>query len=154
MKYKYPLVIAAIVVIAGSGWFFGMHKTSKKNSTAKIQGAVSRPTPHTAAPSTNNGTANNGGAVDNNGSVNNNLPPESKWSSSANGAITLQQPYDAQDIKPGDTISGLAKVNSVSFLLKDDSVGIIAQGNLKVVNGKFSGTLQFTPHASTGKLEV
>ncbi|MGH7195069.1 MAG: hypothetical protein ACREJM_16270, partial [Candidatus Saccharimonadales bacterium] len=70
------------------------------------------------------------------------------------GNITLQLPSPNSTIKTGDSITGLAKVSTVQFILTDNSVGMIAQGNLKVVNGKFSGTLQFTPHSSSGKLEV
>jgi hypothetical protein len=42
----------------------------------------------------------------------------------------------------------------VQFILTDNSVGLIAQGTLTVVNGKFSGMLQFTPHSNSGKLEL
>jgi cytoskeletal protein RodZ len=104
-------------------------------------------------PSANN-SSNQGGTTTQNSQATNKLPPSSEWTSSSNGDITLQQPIATAIISPGDTISGLANVSTVQFILTDNSVGLIDQGTLNVANGEFSGTLQFTPHSSTGTLQV
>jgi hypothetical protein len=158
---NWTTVIAVIALLAIASVF--AYKWNHKD-TADIKPVVkgtpstsaSAPTPtSTPAPST---TATNptgqGGAVDNNGKTTDTIPPSSEWTSSTSGDITLQQPTNNSTISSGDTISGLANTSTVSFILKDTSAGVIAQGSLNVVNGKFSGTLQFTPHSSTGSLEV
>ncbi len=150
-------LLVILLVVLGALLYLHNHKKSpnlaaNQSSQTPVKGTTSKPTPHQAA--TNNGVSNQGGVIDHNGKTSSTLPPASLWVSSTSGAITLQQPSPNTVVHPGDSLSGLAKVSSVQFILKDDSVGLIAQGNLAVVNGKFSGTLQFTPHAKTGKLEV
>lgn len=157
---KKDLIIAllAIVLIAGGSviYFHYFHKKSLNlaisDKNAPVVGIKSTPT----APqlSTSNGATSQGGVVSNNGQTTGSLPPSSDWVSSANDNITLQQPSANSTLASGDEISGLANVSNVEFILTDNSVGQIAQGSLNVVNGKFSGTLQFTPHASTGTLQV
>jgi hypothetical protein len=150
-----------VIVIAVGGVLLWVRHHDKKNlnlATSKssqnpVKGATSKPTPHQAT-TTNSNPTGQGGVVDKNGQTSGSLPPSSQWVASASGNITLQQPSPNTTVKSGDTLSGLAKVSSVQFILTDNSVGLIAQGNLNVVNGKFSGTLQFTPHAGSGKLEV
>jgi len=156
-KKLYIVIIIIILVIAA---FITYEEVHKKPAT-KIIVTGTKSTPATAptqssvpSSTTTPSTTNNGGATDNNGQTTGTLPPSSQWSSSSNGDITLQQPTNASTIKSGDTISGIANTSTVSFILKDNQVGVIAQGNLDVVNGKFSGTLQFTSHGSTGSLEV
>jgi len=156
---KLLLGLLVIVVAVGTVLLWVRHHDKKNlnlaannSSQTPVKGATSKPTPHQAT-TTNNPTGQ-GGVVDKNGQTSGSLPPSSQWVSSTSGNITLQQPSPNTTVKSGDTLSGLAKVSSVQFILTDSSVGLIAQGNLSVVNGKFSGTLQFTPHAGSGKLEV
>lgn len=152
-----------IIVLVAGGIVLYIHQHDKKslnlaankNNKGVVQGTTSKqsqqPTQHQVV--TNNNTGQ-GGVVDQNGQTSGSLPPSSQWVSSTSGDITLQQPSPNTTVQSGDTLSGLAKVSNVQFILSDNSVGLIAQGNLNVVNGKFSGTLQFTPHSSSGKLEV
>lgn len=129
--------------------------TNKPSSIGTPSSPSTAPTPSSVPSiSISTSTTNSGGVVDTNGQTIGTLPPSSEWTSSSSGDITLQQPTNGSTIQSGDTISGLADTSTVSFILKDNSVGVIAQGSLNVVNGKFSGTLEFTPHANSGSLEV
>ncbi|HEV2402957.1 MAG TPA: hypothetical protein VGS08_02030 [Candidatus Saccharimonadales bacterium] len=140
------LVIATILIL---GWYF-LYRSSPA-PTIKVKGTKSTPT---APQLPTNTTGNNTGGITNQKVNTPTLPPSSDWVSSSNGDITLQEPSSGTLFKSGDPIVGLARVNSVQFILTDNTVGLIAQGNLSVDNGKFSGTVQFTPHANSGKLEV
>jgi hypothetical protein len=79
---------------------------------------------------------------------------QSTWITSASGEITVQQPVANSVLLNGDYLVGTAKVNIVSYTLIDDRVGVVSQGSLNVVNGKFSGSILFTPHSSGGRLDV
>jgi hypothetical protein len=152
------LVIIAAGVTFGSIKYHNDNLKTKNNlavtnpkSVIKIKAATSTPQAPTVA---SNNTLNPGGVVDKSGQNSGTLPPSSDWVSSASGDITLQQPSPNTTVQNGDIISGTANVSSVSFILTDNSVGLIDQGNLNVVNGKFSGLLEFQPHSSNGKLQV
>jgi hypothetical protein len=154
-----PVFIGIIIVLiaVAMGFYFHQKNTDKSNLAGNIgktpvTGTTSKPT-GVQLP-TNTSAGQSGGVVDNNGQTNGNLPPSSQWVSSSSGNITLQQPSPNSVVKSGDTLSGTAKVSNVQFILTDNSIGLIAQGNLNIINGKFSGKLQFTPHSNNGKLEV
>jgi len=161
-KKKLLLGLLIIVLVVG-GVALYIHQHDKKNLNLAANkgnktvavGTTSKPTqqPTQHQVATNNNTSQ-GGVVDQNGQTGGSLPPSSQWVSSTSGDITLQQPSANTTVQSGDTLSGLAKDSNVQFILTDNSVGLIAQGNLNVVNGKFSGILKFTPHSNSGKLEV
>lgn len=96
-----------------------------------------------------------GTAVDNQGQATTPVTTNpGQWAISNSGQLTLKQPVAQATLKSGDDLSGSAKVSRVQYRLKDNQVGVIAQGFLNVINGNFSGTLQFTSHASSGRLDV
>ena len=144
--------IVAILEATNTTYFFNTPTTINEDKKSPVTASTSKPTAHQLPTTTDN--TRSGGITDQHGQTGVALPPSSQWVSSSSGNVTLQQPSSNTVIKSGDTLSGLAKVSTVQFILVDDSVGQIAQGSLSVVNGKFSGILQFTPHASSGKLEV
>lgn len=150
--YVIYIIVLAIVVAGAVGVYIHNRDTADKNDTKPFvaKGTQSTPTPPAVAGS----NLTSGGAVNTNGNTTSTLPPASEWTTSSGGQITLQQPTNNATLSTGDTISGLAKVSTVQFVLTDNSVGQIAQGNLNVVNGKFSGTISFTAHSSTGNLEL
>jgi hypothetical protein len=78
----------------------------------------------------------------------------SQWTSSASGVITVKSPTPNATLKDDSLISGSAKVGSVHYRLNDNKVGVIAQGELGVVNGNFSGTLHFTSHGTGARLDI
>jgi hypothetical protein len=151
------LIVAAIVTFGSIKYHDDNLKTknnlavTKPQSVIKIKASTSTPQSPTVASNT---SSNPGGVVDKNGQTTGSLPPSSDWVSSASGAITLQQPSPNTTVQDGDTISGTASVSNVSFILTDNSVGLIDQGNLNVVNGKFSGLMEFQAHSSSGKLQL
>lgn len=156
-KKKLILGFLVIVLVAAGGLLYHQHQKKNLNLAASkkqspVKGTTSKPTPHQVPTTPNNNRQ--GGVIDKSGQTTSALPPSSQWVSSSSGNITLQLPSPNSIVRSGDTISGLAKVSGIQFILKDDAVGVISQGNLSVVNGKFAGTMQFTPHSNTGKLEV
>lgn len=103
---------------------------------------------------TGSGTGNQGGAIDQKG-----IPPSESSStgspvSSESGAITLTQPTDGNSLTDGSIIYGSSSLSSVQYRLVDSETGVLAQGSLTVVDGKFSGKLQFKPQSSFGKLSL
>jgi len=74
---------------------------------------------------------------------------------SASGDLTVQTPAKSALITPGDTLSGTTKSSAkVQYRIIDGTVGVLGQGSLDVVNGAFSGTLQFKARASSGRIDV
>ena len=144
---KLIIFILVLVVILGV-YLYHAHNnntvTSKKNDSSKTSPstkAINVPTPKS-------------GVIDNNGNTTGSIPPASEWFASSNGNITLQQPVSNSTIQSGVTISGLANVDQIGYVLTDSSVGLISQGTLSVVGGKFSGNLTFVAHSNTGTLQV
>ncbi len=82
------------------------------------------------------------------------IPPQSQWNYSQNDVITLQYPTTTSDFLNGQPIVGLSSISPVNFILIDSSVGQIASGTLTVTNGKFDTPIEFTPHSSTGVLQI
>jgi len=81
-------------------------------------------------------------------------PPQSQWVKSADGSITLYAPAKDATLTSGDSLSGASSLERVSFRLIDDVSGVIAQGSLSVVNGKFSGKFSFSTTGTSGRLDV
>lgn len=155
---KLLLGLFVLVLVAGGAILYVRHHDKKSanlavghGSNATVKATPSTPTQHKQSAENNTGQ---GGIIDQKGQTGSSLPPSSEWAASASGNIVLQQPVANSVVKSGDTLSGTAKVGSIRFILKDDSVGLIADGSLSVVNGKFSGKLEFTPHSKKGSLEV
>jgi hypothetical protein len=120
------------------------HKKSSDNHTSQT------------ANSANSNSNQQGGATDTSETTTDTtiVTNQSDWTPSASGVITLQQPIDGATLKTGDTIRGIATVESIQYRLEDNRMGVIAQGNLSVVDGKFSGILQFTPKGTNGTLDI
>lgn len=161
-----PLSILVLIVVAGLITFSIYHYDSKKSKTIahlstssqqKISSTPSSPSSQptkSSSPSSVTSTSTPGGVVDENGQSSGSLPPQSDWTTSSSGTITLQEPTANATLTSGQSLVGLAKVNKVNFALYDSSTGLIDQGGLNVVNGKFSGDMNFTAHATTGILQV
>jgi hypothetical protein len=146
--------VVLLLVLAVALFLVQRHYRKPKSAPATTtrSSAANQPSQNTPSPAPTK--ANPGGVVDKNGQVSGSVPPASQWTTSTSGNITLQQPAAGSIVQTGDTISGLAKVSTVQFILTDNSVGLIDQGTLNVVNGKFAGTLAFAVQSDGGKLEV
>ncbi|HEY5152501.1 MAG TPA: hypothetical protein VII55_00855 [Candidatus Saccharimonadales bacterium] len=156
------LVIVAAAVILGvleatntTHFFHGKHTAYTAPSNSQ---AIKQLPPQPAA---NNGekksspssTINQGTATDNHG-VSTVTTPSSEWTTSASGLLTVQQPAPNSTIKTGAVLSGTAKLDQVQYRLTDDKVGVVSQGTLSVVGGKFSGSINFQAYGSSGRLDV
>lgn len=80
-------------------------------------------------------------------------PDESLWSKSANGSLVVYSPTQNTTLTSGQSISGSSTSNRVSFRLMDNITGVISQGSISVVNGKFSGTFNFSSKATEGRVD-
>ena len=167
--FRFPLILIVMLVLAGLT-FGGLelthtiHVFDKTPQTTKIV-TVGKPvappaqtttTPTTSQPSqSSSSTANSqpSGATDNNGST---VPstPSNDWATSATGYITVKSPLANSTIQTGAVLAGSAEVDQISYTLIDNVVGVISQGQLNVVNGNFSGTMNFQPHGTGGRLDV
>lgn len=91
--------------------------------------------------------------VDSNGwidsSVNTNNPTKS-----ASGEIEVYAPAMNSLLKSGYTIAGSSSLQRVSYRIIDNVSGMIASGELSVVNGKFSGKINFNTTANEGRLDI
>lgn len=73
---------------------------------------------------------------------------------SSTKAITLSSPTDGAKIVNGSVVSGMATVGVVYYRIKDDIRGVIGQGTLSVIDGKYSGVLAVSSSGAEGTFEV
>ena len=163
-KSKKPSILAlsvvAVVIISGLIYAFMTDRSpfskagdnsAKTTSTAEsAQSDFSDGDdrqPQVTTPKTEGTVSDNNGAV---GSV----PSSSQWSSSKSGAVTAYSPAKNSKVTNGSAISGSATGSRVSFRIIDNVSGVISQGELSVVGGKFSGTLSFSTTATEGRLDL
>lgn len=163
-KKKYWLITTGILLLLLAGgavywWHFVRTPATKQitkagnfSSNNAPANSANNPAPK-KSPTSSNTQRTISGSTDTNGQATANTN-SSQWITSASGNITVEQPIANATIQSGTTLSGTAKVSTVNYRLVDDSVGVISEGTLNVVNGKFSGNLNFTPHSSGGRLDV
>ena len=95
------------------------------------------------------------GDTDEHGAQVSNTPTNSSdWSISTSGLITVKLPSANGTFTSGDTIEGSAQSGPVFYTLIDNQEGEISQGEISVVNGNFTASVQFTHIASGGQLDV
>ena len=148
---KIIVVCALVVALVIGGTAFALHnkrsnepKTTSKSETAQSDYSNGEPR------DSNQGNSQ-GGAVDTGGNDANG----SGGVSSESGLITLESPAKDATISSCSIIAGSANnLDKVQYRLIDDNVGVLAQGELQVSAGKFSGKLVFSPNAPTGRLDV
>lgn len=163
-KRKYRLittVVLLLLIVAGAVYWWHFVRTPATKVITKAGNFTSSNTPANSAnnptpkkePTNNNAQRTIGGPTDTNGQATANTN-SSQWITSTSGNITVEQPLANATIQSGTTLSGTAKVSTVNYRVIDNTVGVISEGTLSVVNGKFSGNLNFTPHSSGGRLDV
>lgn len=123
-------------------------KTTSKAPTAQEDFTEGNDRQPTTSDRSDEGTVNDTG-----GNVSS-PPPQSQWTTSTSGAVTVYSPARDTLLANGSNISGKSSASRVSFRLIDNISGVIAQGDLSVVNGNFSGTFNFSTTASEGRLDV
>lgn len=161
--FKHPLLLLVVALILIG---LGVYKYRLDHSPKKV---VTVGTPVAAAATKNSNiqpksqqanslssspsTRNAGGATDTQGSTTPSTSPN-QWTTSASGNITVKQPVANAILQDGSKIVGSAKVSQVNYRLKDNRVGVIAQGALSVSGGNFSGILHFQPQGTGGQLDI
>lgn len=73
---------------------------------------------------------------------------------SKTGEITLFSPRQNALVTNGTEINGASTLKKVSYRLIDDVSGVISMGELSVINGKYSGILDFRTSAQDGRLDI
>lgn len=73
---------------------------------------------------------------------------------SPSGQISLYAPGRGALVKTGQQISGASTLSSVSYRISDNVSGMVTTGQLSVVGGRFSGTLNINTQASEGQLDI
>lgn len=161
-KRKYAIIAAVLTGIAvvafGVAYFSGVFDSSQ---STKEEEAKTTSTAATAQDDFTGGddrtpnqtTSNEGTLTDNNGSVSS-TPPQSSWTVSPDNKITVFSPSKNTLIASGQEISGQSTYQKVNFRLIDDASGVIAEGNIAVVNGLFSGKLNFSSAGTNGRLDL
>lgn len=159
------VIVAAVVVLGILELTHTIHLFSKSKPASEVIVTSGNPTPaptkdssenkatSKSASSSTSSTRNISGATDTNGTAT--ATTNSKqWVTSASGAITVKQPIGNATFQSGGTLSGSATVPQVDYTLIDNSTGVISEGTLNVVNGNFSGNIQFASQSSSGRLDV
>ncbi len=77
-----------------------------------------------------------------------------KWTASSTGEIVVHSPFNGQSLSNGTEISGTSSLTTVSYRLIDNVSGVITQGQLNVVSGKFAGRVNYSTSATEGRLDV
>jgi len=148
------ILLLLVLIVAGGAYAWHRH-TAKPvaKTTSKQSSAQSDFTGGGKHESSANSGVTQGGATDNKGDKS--AVQGETGTSSASGAVSVVSPTQNGTLSSGDTIRGTATgASQVQYRLVDDNVGVVAQGALNVVDGTFSGTLQFEAHAKTGRLDV
>ena len=162
----FSIILAVLVTIGFVVWHhYEKNNTIGNDSNKKIvkQVGISKSAPNNNSPSGNtpepaknpSGTGlQQSKSSDTNGTSTSNTS-RNEWVTSVSGNITLEQPVVGTTISSGTEIVGTAKTTTtIDYRLSDNSVGVLTQGSLNVVNGKFSGVLYFTPKSNKGQLDV
>lgn len=164
IKTKQILLIALLISIVG-GAIVIMEVTGATNLYTKPNIPSTKPKTTSKEPTAQENFKDGGGRVpvsnpknegtlqDNNGDVPI-VPPEAKWLTSKDKAITVFSPTTGSTLANGSLVSGKSSYGEVYFRLIDDVRGVIAQGAIKVVDGLYSGSLNFSTNGKQGRLDI
>ncbi len=90
---------------------------------------------------------------DTNGNIPNSVN-QNQSISSATGEITVYTPSSGSLIKSGQVIAGSSALQRVTYRVLDDISGMISIGELRVINGRFSGEIDFDTSAKNGRIDI
>lgn len=156
------LAVVLVLLMSVAGYF--IYKRSVNNSEVVTEVRTTSTAPSAQADYTTNTNDNRTPAkndsekgsavvVDNQGQQTT-TPDQAQWTTSETGQITVYEPAKNQIATKGTIVSGVSSLPVVYYRVIDDVSGMIAQGQLSVVGGKFSGTLSFATTASNGRIDV
>lgn len=121
-------------------------RTTSKESTAQsdYSGGRERPSSHGSS---------QGAGIDTGGR--DTPATDDQGVSSESGAITVLSPTVDAVFDSGTVIAGKTEgVSRVQYRVIDEVSGVVVQGNLAVVDGSFSGKIQFNAQSKAGRLDV
>jgi hypothetical protein len=146
-------LVVFILEITNTTHFF--HKAATVVPTPKAITNLPAQSPGSKTTTTGNSVPQ-GSATDENGKVPTSgvSSNPSDWSTSPSGVIVLKSPESGSTFASGDTITGTSSVDPVQYRLIDNQVGVIDQGQLNVVNGVFTATIDFQSTAPNGQLDI
>ena len=149
------LIIVALVIAGSIFWYSQAHKAKRAETTSKSETAQSDYSDGRDRPTNIPTGGAQGGAKDNNGKPPSGTNEPVPTKTSPNGVITVNGITDNALIKSGDSLYGMTTApGPINFRIIDQQSGVIAQGQLNVVNGSFSGKLEFTARSNSGRLDL
>lgn len=154
---KTAIFIVAVVMALAAGaayYFYKKNQDKGAETTSTAETAQRDYQDGNERESAQSGGSSQGGVVDNNGDTQKPPTDTTVGTTSSSGAITVWQPVGQSLIGTGETIRGKATVPVVQFRVIDDEVGVIAQGELKVVDGVWSGIMRFNSVSGSGSIQV
>jgi len=158
---KYLILgLAIAVLISGSGYL--IYKKNHKNTAGIAKDKTTSTAPSAQENFDKGGARSVATTPENKGSAGVSdsqgqqvsVADNSQWSTSKTGEITVYSPMKDKLLINGDLVSGESTLPIVYYRVLDDVTGMIAQGQLIVVGGKFSGSINYTTSASNGRLDI
>lgn len=149
---KKTVLIAATAIIAGGGLMaYGATRDGQPTYPDNTSTAAKEAANEQIAQSHNRPYVGESGVTDTGGQSS---APNPNPIVSSGGVIKLFAPKEGQKLEDGSTVSGEAKTSEVRYRIKDNARGVIGQGSLAVVNGRFSGTLKINASGESGSFEI
>lgn len=152
-------IVVGILILSVAGFFVYKKVTNKNTVTAGAKTTSDAPSAQESYNSggdrpisTNNSDKGSAAVTDSQGQQTASTD-KSQWSTSKTGEITVYSPAKDKLLTKGDTVSGTSTLSIVYYRVLDDVSGMISQGQLSVVGGKFSGSVSFNTKAATGRLD-
>lgn len=153
-KHKVDIIVAAaLLAIAVAILLFILFRQNKpvsdtSQTTNSNNSSTTDSTTHTQSAS----SGSQGGAIDTGGTTTVTDTPQNGWTAADSGNIVVHSPAANSVLSNGNTIYGTALTDVVNYRLVDNDSGVVAQGQLSVVNGTFSGILRFRPLSTQGTI--
>lgn len=94
------------------------------------------------------------GSSDTSGNIDQSIDTSNPYVSST-GEIALYSPKQNSLVTGGQiTVAGTSKLNTVMYRISDNVSGLITTGSFKVVDSRFSGTINIDTNGSMGQLDI
>lgn len=146
-KLKWLLITVVVLVVLGAGGFLGY----RWYLDSKAQDPIAAESPQSNVEEVSVGAQDNQTPTPSPIQT----PPGQTPAAESSTDIVITSPTNNQTIKAGTKLEGTApNVRTVNYRMQSDDRGLVGQGELAVINNKFSGTLVSTGVAGTGFLEV
>jgi len=155
-KHKVAIIVAAalLVVTMSILLFVLFHQNKPVSNTSQTTNSNNSSTTDSTTHTQSASSGSQGGAIDTGGTTTVTDAPQAGWTAATSGNIVVHSPANNSLLSTGDTIYGTALTDIVNYKLVDNDSGVIAQGQLSVVNGTFSGILMFRPSSNAGILKI